>query len=366
MKKIFSIACLTIFACWSLSAQQVGQSISFNEETHDFGVIEENGGKVSNKFEFTNTGSEPLVINNVKASCGCTTPEWSKEPVPAGAKGYVTATFDPKNRPGNFNKSITVTYAESQTKVLYIKGEVKGSPYPRSFGDLGLKTDNIGFAKVLNTEIKTEKIEIINNSKEKDLNIKFKEVPDYIKVTANPASLRPAQTGVIEIAFDAKKKNDWGFFSDKIRVIINDDETQQNFIRTSSTIEEDFSKLTESDIAKAPKLEFVTTNFDFGTINQGETISTEFQFKNTGKSDLIIRNTKTSSGCTVITPSKNIIKSGAESTMKASFNSTGKRGKQHQTIIVISNDPHDNGKASSITLTLTGTVNTPEENPQNK
>jgi hypothetical protein len=68
---------------------------------------------------------EPLVIQNVVASCGCTTPEWTKQPIPAGAKGKVTAIYDPKDRPGQFNKTLSVySNTKPEVVVLVIKGEV--------------------------------------------------------------------------------------------------------------------------------------------------------------------------------------------------------------------------------------------------
>lgn len=93
--------------------------------THDFGTIAQNE-PVTTKFEFTNTGGAPMVITNVKGSCGCTVTDYSREPVMPGQQGYVTATYNAKAI-GVFNKSITVTSNSfgEPTKVLYIKGEVK-------------------------------------------------------------------------------------------------------------------------------------------------------------------------------------------------------------------------------------------------
>ncbi|PLX05985.1 MAG: hypothetical protein C0596_15950 [Marinilabiliales bacterium] len=106
-------------------AQQSGPAISWDKTVHDFGKFNEADGKVVATFEFVNTGNEPLYITNVKASCGCTSPEWSKEPVKPGEKGYVKAAYDPNKRPGKFNKSITVTTNEFQpTSILRIMGEV--------------------------------------------------------------------------------------------------------------------------------------------------------------------------------------------------------------------------------------------------
>ena len=102
------ILLFVLFASISVYAQQLQPSISFLNLEHDFGTINEDDGPQTYSFEFTNTGSQPLIINNVNASCGCTTPSWSKVPVMPGGKGYIEAMYDPKNRPGVFNKTVTV------------------------------------------------------------------------------------------------------------------------------------------------------------------------------------------------------------------------------------------------------------------
>lgn len=105
-------------------------AFNFDLETYDFGKVTE-GPKVSYSFAFTNTGTKPLIIENVKASCGCTTPEWPKEPVLPGQKGVITATYNTSGRPGPFNKAITITSnADTPTKQLFIKGEVSKDATP--------------------------------------------------------------------------------------------------------------------------------------------------------------------------------------------------------------------------------------------
>jgi len=121
---VFTIAFATV-----IFAQQEGPAISWTETVHDFGVIKEEDGVQKAKFEFANTGSEPLFITNVRATCGCTATEYSKEPVQPGGKGYVIAAYNPAHRPGKFNKSITVTTNTFQpTSVLRITGDVTPAP----------------------------------------------------------------------------------------------------------------------------------------------------------------------------------------------------------------------------------------------
>lgn len=97
--------------------------ITFTELEHDYGTIDQgaDGGYV---FEFTNTGKEPLVINNVRTSCGCTVPDWSREPVSKNKKGKVKVNYN-TNIQGSFTKTITVeSNASNNPVVLRIKGTV--------------------------------------------------------------------------------------------------------------------------------------------------------------------------------------------------------------------------------------------------
>jgi len=92
---------------------------------HDFGSISQ-GTPVSHTFEVENTGQQPLKIEHVKPSCGCTVADYTKEPIAPGEKGFVTATYNAKGL-GMFTKSLTVRTNEEETPImmLRIKGEVK-------------------------------------------------------------------------------------------------------------------------------------------------------------------------------------------------------------------------------------------------
>ena len=101
-------------------------TVEFENEKYDFGKVA-SGEKVLYKFKFKNTGSNELVLTDVKASCGCTTPGYSKEPVAPGEEGFIDVQFDSKGRSGVQQKSITVTgnfEDPSRRMVLYLTGEV--------------------------------------------------------------------------------------------------------------------------------------------------------------------------------------------------------------------------------------------------
>lgn len=98
--------------------------LDFKEESYNFGEITE-GPQVTHEFKFVNNGKEPLILANVKASCGCTTPSWPKDPILPGKEATILVTYNTQGRPGNFNKSITITSnATAPSKVIYIKGQV--------------------------------------------------------------------------------------------------------------------------------------------------------------------------------------------------------------------------------------------------
>lgn len=125
MKKIVLVLFIGMLGL-SVTAQENAAKIEFKTETVDYGEIEKgsNGVRV---FEFTNTGSTPLIVSNVKSSCGCTIPKKPKDPILPGKTGVIEVKYD-TNRVGPIRKAITVTSnADTPTKVLKIKGTIKDS-----------------------------------------------------------------------------------------------------------------------------------------------------------------------------------------------------------------------------------------------
>lgn len=105
----------------------VEDALILNETEFNFGKIPQ-GKPVTHIFEVNNAGSTPLKISNVQASCGCTTPEWDREKdIPAGGKSTIKVGYNAAAE-GVFTKSITITYGDSKTKQILIKGEVWKTP----------------------------------------------------------------------------------------------------------------------------------------------------------------------------------------------------------------------------------------------
>lgn len=136
MKKILLASLLALFSIGIAKAQNTtpaandqsndnGPKIEFANTTHDYGEIKK-GGDGNCEFTFTNTGNEPLILSNVRASCGCTTPSWTKAPVMPGKTGTIKVRYNTNNI-GGFSKRVTVNSnsVTTPTVTLTIKGTVK-------------------------------------------------------------------------------------------------------------------------------------------------------------------------------------------------------------------------------------------------
>ncbi|MDH6306642.1 hypothetical protein M2459_003365 [Parabacteroides sp. PF5-5] len=125
MKQVIFIFMAILLGTGTILAQDGGASISLTENSYDFGSIKEADGLVTHTFTVKNDGDAPLVITRVIASCGCTSPQWTKEPIAPGQTGEVEVTFNPKGRPGPFSKSVSI-YSNGKTGsyAVTIRGEV--------------------------------------------------------------------------------------------------------------------------------------------------------------------------------------------------------------------------------------------------
>lgn len=114
MKKYLILLFLVVFSA-QVFAQQAkaptaklnGPILTFEKNTHDFGDIFQ-GDKVEQVFKFTNTGNEPLIITNIQVTCGCTAPEWPRNPIPPGGKGEIKIGFNSAGKMGRQNKTVKV------------------------------------------------------------------------------------------------------------------------------------------------------------------------------------------------------------------------------------------------------------------
>ena len=127
MKKLFTLfSAIAIAVVLNAQTTTTEEVLSVKEVAFDFGTIPQ-GKPVFHFFEVTNTGKDPMVISNVQTSCGCTTPEWSKEPIAPGGTSNVRVGYNAASE-GHFDKTITIMYNQNLSKQVKITGTVWKAP----------------------------------------------------------------------------------------------------------------------------------------------------------------------------------------------------------------------------------------------
>ena len=346
--------------------------VQFAKTEHDFGKIKEEDKVATTRFTFKNTQKHPIKIVDVKTSCGCTSPNWSRDPIPPGKEGYVEAQYSAWGRPGAFVKTLTVRMrsetdtTREETYTLTIKGEVLPRPkgpedfYPTKLGSLRFGPANhVSFGTIKTNEKKSQRVTIYNDS-DKPIELKgFADAPKHIEVTfvtpQGPVAtyqLKPKDTIQIEVKYDANAANDYGFVYHVLKIQTSDATEPEKPFYVTANIEEYFGELTEAQLAEAPRAQFDRTEYDYGKIKAGEKVEYDFRLTNTGKKPLIIRKIKPSCGCTAAAPSKSELKPGESTTIHVTFDSTGRSGKDSKSITVITNDP----RQPTINLVIHGEI----------
>lgn len=294
MKKYSLLLICLLFSVIAMSQKAV---ISFDSKTHDFGKVNEEDGKITYIFDFVNKGSGSLVINRVQASCGCTTPTWSKEPIEPGKKGSITVTYNPTGRPGAFTKAITVySNGVEEQFVLTIHGEVipkqtgENSAYPIKMGSLSLKTKVLQMNTIEKGKSQTRTLEILNASKN-NITPSLYNLPPYITVAISPITLKPKDEGKITFTFNSSVCKQWGPVSDEAYLTLDGTRkiSDEYKILLVGNVVEDFSKLTLDQKRKSPILEIAQKVFNFGLLKANQRKTIKLKVLNKGQNPLEIR-----------------------------------------------------------------------------
>lgn len=346
MKKLLASLCILTFAFTAMAQKPV---IKFDKTTHDFGTMKEADGRVTTVFEFTNEGATPLVVSKVRASCGCTTPNWTKTPIEPGQKGNITVTYNPTGRQGGpWQKSITVTSnAETETMRLVIKGNTisksaqPANNYPVKIGPVGLKASAFQFNNVKKGSVVERSIEMANNSTEK-VTVDLVSNEKYVEVIAMPEVIEPGKTGLLKVRFNSQLCNIWGPVKGSAHLLINGskEKTSTNQLNILGNIIEDFSALSTTERQQAPIAEFSTRTIDLGVIKADKALTTKLTISNKGKRALAIRRVVNNSANIKVSTSKTSVNNGKKADLKIEVNAKGlKPSSYRRNITVITNDP---------------------------
>lgn len=332
-----------------LSAQDK-KSISFIQKTHDFGIIREEDGEVSCVFQFINAGIETISIKKITASCGCTSPAWSENPILPNHKGEFTLTFNPKERYGAFNKGATVFFSSlsgNVTETVSITGFVQfpeksiEEAFPYDLGNnLLLKDRFFILGSVCKGTNKTQIVEIFNNG-EVPIAISGYNLPKYIKVNSTPTTLQPKENGLLTLTYITHDMLDWGYVADSIHFLVNGKKTSAT-VEFRIDLKEDFSKMTIQEKVDAPIIKLSANTVNLNTIPIGTKKSAVIRIKNLGIQPLIIRKINSEVSYLTVNYKKKTLKSGATTNLTIIVDATYLHPFDFKKRIqIISNDPNN-------------------------
>ena len=336
--------------------------IEFEKKTHEFGDIHEEGGKVTARFTFRNVGDSALVLTRVKPGCGCTAANYSREAIQPGQTGFIDATYDPWGRPGQFNKNIKVSTNEpnqANPYIIFIKGNVIKRPptkyelagYKSGRGEVRVKEPTIRF-QVKNTGSHIDTFQIRSFYENGRATTFSLELPEYIEeVGRSFGQTIPADhEGYIVLKYDATKRNAWGNLKDRAVIVTDDTIEPRKYLYFNVNLVEDFTKMSQKELEKAPRISFNKTLFKFDTIAQNTTITETIKITNMGKSKLIIRKIESSMPQVLTYKMSTMeIEPGQSANLDLTFTAKNRRGKQNATVEIISNSPSNSSQIINVT-----------------
>lgn len=269
-------------------------ALRFESEVWDFGQIREVDGVVCHTFVATNRDVQPVVIERIYTSCGCTSTEYSKQPVLVGAQAQVKVCFDPSGRPGEFEKRVNVILNGGRRQTLTVRGVVEGRPrtveddYPY-YMVRGLRVDNatFGMGTVQHGAAQSTVINYVNTS-EQTLRPKVRyQLRSGALRVAMPEKMAPGERGQITLTYDLRAEQQrYGNLVDKFTIEVDGRESE-HAVYVAAIAVDDFSL---ANYDTAPTAEVSERMHDFGVIaaDCGE-LRYQLSIKNLGDEELIIR-----------------------------------------------------------------------------
>lgn len=348
MKRLAFLGVLWLAISCSAMAQSLKTArLVFDAYTYDFGKIKEVDGEVSHTFRYTNEGTLPLVIQSVGVSCGCTYPQFSKEPLLPGKSAEMKITFDPTNRPGAFEKVISIASNDPRGNVrLTVTGTVEGRPrtiqddYPYYVaGGLRIADRSLVIGTLPRGRVSKRTLGIANGGKVPvQVAVTGSTLPEWLAVRPVKSTLAPGERSEILLTFDASKADLWGKYKGQFKLVVNG-EVQPDPIELTVTFVEDFSAWSRTALRIAPRGEYSSFFYHFSDQPQGKSLTREFQITNSGETPLIIRHIGPSSSRIRATVDKQEIEAGDTATLTVTLDTQGVTGRLSEGITVVTNDP---------------------------
>lgn len=269
--------------------------IEWLQKSFDFGLMKEEAGPAKGSVSFINRGTEPIAITGARPSCGCTSVDYSEEPVAPGETAVISFTYDPTGRPGKFDKTIRVYIGENDSYKIGITGNVLGTPesltqfYPYETGALRLSDLKISGGEMTSATSRNFFIRSYNQTLDSISPAWICNDP-ALTVSCSEKKIGPGDIAVFALFFDAGKVKEIGETEIPFTIISDasvKDAPRQEVIFTAK-ITPDFSTLSPEQVDNGPRCYLIPEKLDLGILS-GEAIkSLSFLIQNQGKSKMTI------------------------------------------------------------------------------
>ncbi|MFV0590678.1 MAG: DUF1573 domain-containing protein [Draconibacterium sp.] len=295
IKKVAVLLVLISFS--SVLLAQEGSGIQFSEMSHYFGTFPRTQGLKKHTFTFKNTGSDPLIIKKVNATCGCTATDWTVNPVLPGQTGEIKVVFNPQKFGGYFSKRINVyTNRDNNVINLQISGRILVNnkvtdDFTHFIGDLKADKESIDFGTIeVGSSVVSKEIRLINIMRD-SIRLEALKLPDDLKVEQTHEEIAPGNNCKLTFTFDPSEKGKWGNL-DTVAIfkIARNAKTEIRKIPIHLIVTDAFSELGESQKLNAPAICISEENLPvFEETKEGKWGSQKIEITNNGNSELIIR-----------------------------------------------------------------------------
>lgn len=360
MRKLLLALCVPV--CFT---DLSGQGAKFKKVLHEFGNVKEESGTVSAVFSFRNVTTLPIIIVKVETSCGCTTPEYSRDSIMPGDTGFVKAIYETRGREGTFNKNLFVHFnVDAHYQTLNIKGNVipeanlanKPEEYTTTYANLAFNTTMAYFPSIFKTDKQKEyKIKVFNYMGYPIRFLNVKNKPDYVTIDLGDSVVDVEDTLTITVFVDGSKIPQIGDMTSPVSFVTDDDASKVKFIYVRTNLKEDFSKYSKKELRNSPKITMDTMGpLNFGKRSAGEKFSYTIKVSNTGKKDLNIYKIIPSCTCITFAMGKQLLKPGETANLVITIDTINQtQADLIKYLTILTNDPKHSEIKIKMTLTVT-------------
>lgn len=299
-------------------------------------------------FDIRNSGTKPLVLKAVNASCGCTQVTWPSQPIAPGATGKIQATYDARLL-GTFQKELEVysnassepTYLTLQGRVVATVVETDYNAFPVDLGNVRLSTNVVEFDDVNSGDHPEAILQVVNMSRE-SYKVQLMHLPPYLSARYLPETLAGGRVGRIVLTLNSELVKNYGLTETSIYLArkLGDRVAPENEISVSTVLLPAFSHLSAEEMARAPRMVLSEDSLDFGALGSKKKVTKVITVTNRGQLPLIVSDVQVYGKALNVSLSNRTIQPGKTAKLKVTvLREHLRKSKSAPRVLLIANDP---------------------------